>query len=297
MNPTTTLAIILILAASTILTAPVASASITKPAVPEFTLKYVDHSYDVPTTYGTDPYTGATIITQEGYHVQNNSVEVIIKNQAFTSYRNENGSLVWLYYRIVSKGHFESWDIEKWDSGAINMKIYDYYPPGCVSSDESENTVIAYGLAGNDGDTAYKYNHHLDNVSIGGQVDFMVQAIIGYSTRINESFSGPPIGLEPGESYHYYIFTGKCSELSSTQTVKIGETSTSVPTFTPSVTSGASQAPIITPTPQDTQTSRPNNINWEIVAIVGLVVAVAVLAAGLLVVWRRLASLKGSTAA
>jgi hypothetical protein len=246
----------------------VSTQSLPKPSVPEFSVKYVDHSYDVPTTYGTDPYTGKTMVNQEGYHVQNNSVEVVIKNQAFTSYRNENGSLVWLYYRIVSKGHFESWEFEKWDSGTINMKMYDSYPTGyCVPSDESENTVVAYGLAGNGEDTAYKYNHHLDNVSIGGEVDFMVQAVIGYSTHINESFVGPPIGLEPGESYHYYIFTGECSEFSDTQTVRIGEP--------------------LTPNHLDAQTVLLG-LDWEIVTIVGLVVAVVVLAVGLTVAWRRL---------
>lgn len=33
-------------------------ASISKPSVPEFTVKYVDNSYDVPPTYGIDQYTG-----------------------------------------------------------------------------------------------------------------------------------------------------------------------------------------------------------------------------------------------
>jgi hypothetical protein len=65
------LALILLLATSSMLWVESVSAqSIPKPSVPEFSLKYVDHSYDVPTTYGTDPYTGKTIITQEGYHVQ-----------------------------------------------------------------------------------------------------------------------------------------------------------------------------------------------------------------------------------
>ena len=31
---------------------------IPKPSVPEFTVALVDTSYDVPTTYSTDPYTG-----------------------------------------------------------------------------------------------------------------------------------------------------------------------------------------------------------------------------------------------
>ena len=50
-----------------------------KPSVPEFTVKLVAHPYDVPTTYSTDPYTGETI-THAGYHMENKSIEVSIKN-------------------------------------------------------------------------------------------------------------------------------------------------------------------------------------------------------------------------
>jgi hypothetical protein len=39
-----------------------------KPSVPEFTVKLVDNSYDVPPTQTTDPYTGTKTIP--GYHVK-----------------------------------------------------------------------------------------------------------------------------------------------------------------------------------------------------------------------------------
>ena len=83
------LALILLTAMSSlslIMVKPANAQSTLKPYVPEFTLKYLDNSYDVPPTYGTDPYTGNNVTTQAGYHVQNESVEVIIKNQPFTSY-------------------------------------------------------------------------------------------------------------------------------------------------------------------------------------------------------------------
>lgn len=47
---------------------------ITKPAVPEFTLVLVDSSYDVPTTYSIDPYTGENV-THHGYHVEEKKSE------------------------------------------------------------------------------------------------------------------------------------------------------------------------------------------------------------------------------
>ena len=68
-----------------------AESSIPKPSVPEFTLKYVDNSYDVPpkTTTSTDPYTNEiTTTTIPGYHVENRTVEAVIKNNVGASYYN-----------------------------------------------------------------------------------------------------------------------------------------------------------------------------------------------------------------
>ena len=318
MSRTITLALILIFAASTLVMVRSASASATKPSVPEFTVRYVDQSYDVDATYSTDPYTGKTVMTSAETHVQNSSVEIIIKNQPYTSYRNENGSLIWLYYRTAIKGHFEDWQLssEKWASQSVSMKTYESYPAGYLPSDDSQYTVITFGLAGDNGtDTAYKYRtwtyndppfygyyfHRLENVSVGGQVDFRVQAIVGYSTRINETFSGPPIGLDPGDTYHYYIFTGETSEWSSTHTLAIGENtetietsspplSTPTPhaTATPSPTSTPSLNPTATPTQTAPKTDVLLGLDWQTVVIVVLVVVVAVLAVGLVALWRRL---------
>jgi hypothetical protein len=84
-------------------------ASTPKPSVPEFTVKAVAHPYDVPTTYSTDLYTGETI-THEGYHVENKSIEVWIKNMPFTPYNDTDGHEVNLYYSVRVKGHFgEDW--------------------------------------------------------------------------------------------------------------------------------------------------------------------------------------------
>jgi hypothetical protein len=304
------LALVVVLAASGVLWAQSTSAqTLPKPSVPEFTVRYVDHSYDEPAVYGVDPYTGKTVVTQEGYHVQNSSVEVIIKNQAFKSYRNENGSLVWLYYRIAIKGHYEEWDPHYWGSQSIREKIYDMYPGGYFPSDDTGYTKITFGLKGDNGtDTAYKYRelsynpppyygyycYTLGNVSVGGEVDFRVQAIIGYSTRINVTYAGSPIGLEPGESYRYYIFTGESSDWSTTQTVTIGDNSTTkAPTPSSSQSSSTPTATLPTENPTassaqpDTQTGILFGFDWQTVAIVVLIVVVGVLAVGMVLLWRR----------
>jgi ABC-type oligopeptide transport system substrate-binding subunit len=61
-----------------------AAQAIPKPSVPEFTSKYVDHSYDIPPTYGIDQYTGKTVETKQGEHIDNRTVEITIKNEPFT---------------------------------------------------------------------------------------------------------------------------------------------------------------------------------------------------------------------
>ena len=75
-----------------------------KPAVPEFTLSFVDNSYDVPTTSSTDPYTGQ-VVTHQGYHVQQADLVMTIKNQPLVY--QYNGSF---YYNINLKGHYAQWD-------------------------------------------------------------------------------------------------------------------------------------------------------------------------------------------
>ena len=53
---------IFILLASAALSVNSSSALVTNPSVPQFTVQYVDHSYDIPPTYGKDAYTGQTKI-------------------------------------------------------------------------------------------------------------------------------------------------------------------------------------------------------------------------------------------
>ena len=266
----TAFALTVILAISSLLIVESANAqTIPKPSVPDFTLKYVDNSYDVPPTFEIDPYTGKNVMTQAGYNVQNKSVELTIKNQPFTSYRNENGSRVWLFYYVATKGHFENWstiDANYW----LKQKLSESYPPGFIDISDSQYTVIT---------------RKLGNISDGGQVDFRVQAIIGYSTRINTTFSGPPIGLEPGESYHYHTFTGQISDWSYTQAISIPDGAISI--SSPNPTSPTTSTPTTTPTPTsspiapDTNGNSTNLITLPLGIFVIIVAVVVLLAAAL----------------
>ena len=71
--------------------------------VPEFTVKLVDNSYDVPTTHSIDPYTGQNI-TNPGYHVENKTIEVTVKNQPFTPFYAVDSFNASFYYNIRTKG-------------------------------------------------------------------------------------------------------------------------------------------------------------------------------------------------
>ena len=131
-------------------------ASIPKPSVPEFTVKAVSHPYDVPTTYSTDPYTGETI-THEGYHVENKSIEVWIKNTPFTPYNDTDGHEVNLYYGVSAKGHFEpEWGTPTAYSESDSAER--------IPQSNSEYTVLSLA------------NYYSPNA----QVDYQVEAIVGH---------------------------------------------------------------------------------------------------------------------
>lgn len=152
--------------------------SVPKPSVPEFTLELVDHSYDVPTTYSIDPYTGETI-PHEGYHVENKSIEVWIKNPAFTPYSNDEEQEVNLYYNVRVKGHFE----EEWTTPST---ILESDSATNIQPSSSEYTVLSLRIL-------YPPN---------AQVDFQVEAFLAH-LEIYESEARlipPATGLEVDES-------------------------------------------------------------------------------------------------
>ena len=155
------------------------------PSVPEFTVKLVAYPYDVPTTNTTiiNPYTGnETVITTPGYHVENRSIEVWIKNQPFTPYTDSEGNEINLYYNVRAKGHFEDdWKIVVGKSPIRTSLEYNFYR---LSADYPE----------------------------GGQVDFQVRAVVAY--KYNTLAGRPIIPL-------YALRNVGSSDWSSTQTLTI----------------------------------------------------------------------------
>jgi hypothetical protein len=241
-----------------------AEAAIPKPSVPEFSLKIVDHSYDVPssTTTKTDPYTGEKTVTiHHGYHIENKSVEIQTKNQPFKPYQ-EGATSIGLCYNISYKGHYEDTWKYYW--------CYDYDWFFWQSSSDYTTITPAPLLPAK------------------GEVDFRVQAQIGYF------INGTPVW--PIE--RVYTFNGQVSGWSDTQTIS---SPTNVPlnatptpeASTPNRTTSAlpSQNPTVTSIQPTSGNPVLFGLDWAEIVMVALLAVIAVLL-GLAVVYLRRKSIK-----
>jgi hypothetical protein len=208
MNKALTLLLILALVASSlIMLSSVSAQAIPKPSAPEFTLRYVDYSYDVaPTaTSSTDPYNGSiTTTTIPGRHVSNQTIEVTIKNDIGAS-----------YYGLRYKGHYsDSWTYFPY-YGTDSHDIYDgFFPPDFQAS------VSSYTVG-------YLYLGLLPQpIPQGAPIDVQVQPLFG-------DFEVTPYGFALGRPTYDARFKGTVGDWTDTQTITIGEPSASI---TPSPT-------------------------------------------------------------
>lgn len=196
-----TLILILLMAISSLglcIVKPLYAQSYAKPSVPEFTLSYVMHPYDVAPTYTINPYTGDNETAQFGYHVENSSIEISIKNQPLPYYYIDNQPVT-LYYNVSYKGHF----------GADWM----YYPISNQNypASKSNYTVEEIYLDGPN-----SYANQLGEVSAGSQIDIQVEACLGYYTQTGSMYDDLLHGF-----IYSYNFTGETSGWSPTQTITI----------------------------------------------------------------------------
>jgi hypothetical protein len=270
--------LMLLLAASAMLIVELASAqSMPKPSVPEFTIKLVDDSYDEPAKTITDPYYGNTT-TIPSSHVERYTVVLSIKNQA----HDPNYAFL---YDVRIKGHFENqwtslFDYYKEDASSFTSDVWAVpggYRP--YSSSDSGYTVVIYGLVEHPHD--YWLTH---SFPVGAQVDFSVRASIYNVTR-------PPSGVKY-QSTAYDLMGA--SDWSNTQTITIGEnTVTPVPTVMPTnVPFSTPSNPTVTPQQPPNQTGDFFAMNWAQIVIVVMAVALVVMGAGLVLLWRKVASAK-----
>ena len=225
--------------------------SIPKPSVPEFTIKIVSAPYDVAPSNTTtiDPYTGEETVTiQPGYHVENKTTQIWIKNQPFAPYQIYINDVDWtinLFYNIRMKGHFsQDWFYYHYHNGSSDGNLRQFY--------DFEYTIVPI-------------DSYLPSE---GQIDIQIEALIGYEHGVITA------GGIPGTPR---IITGESSGWSETQTLTIAESQTPSPEPTPTFT------PEPTP-PNMGPTSPPSQeplLTQEQSIILGLAVTVAVLAVGL----------------
>jgi hypothetical protein len=183
-----------------------------KPSVPEFTLKYVDNSYDVPpkTTTTTNPYTNeTTTTTTPGYHVEYKTVEATINNNIGAS-----------YYNFRYKGHYEN----EWT-------YFPFDPNRSLPYFLSDSYSVPYQASNSSYTVATLPPIFFQNIPIGGEVDVQVQALFG-------DFDAEPFGHLhlPQPTYDFY-FEGTTSGWSETQTITIGEVQTPTPSAESTLTS------------------------------------------------------------
>jgi hypothetical protein len=205
------LLLILLLAISfgSLIVKPTSAQSIPMPSVPEFSFAEVAHPFDVPTIYYKDPSTGENI-TYPGYHSENKTTLLMIRNQPYT-HQLSNGTQVNLYYQVRLKYHYE----ENW-----HFQFFDPFDYPMQSNEEY--TLVPLRL----------YSLNIYTIEKGTKWDVEVQALIG---RI-EFFKG-----QEGGFGDYYAFSGVSGNWSKPQTLTVGQplpsitTSSSTPTPTTSV--------------------------------------------------------------
>ena len=177
--------------------------SIPKLSRPQFTVNFVDRSYDVPITTWTtiDPFTGQEVTKSSGGdHVENRTIDIVITNQPFDPIKLDNGTIIQLYYTVRTKGHFEDWSIV-WSEGRTTKTV--------LASNLESTTIITLIL-----DSSF-------NVPNGGKVDFQVKAVAGYYDK-----PATLSDLYLGVTFHNLTE----SDWSTTQTITIGQSSTPSPT-------------------------------------------------------------------
>lgn len=200
------------IAVSSLITVESAAAqSIPKPSVPEFTVQYVDNSYDVSTQQhpvsSTNPYTGEITNSTSvvyGYHVDNRTIVLTITRQPFTEYQS-NGQNINLFYDVRFKGHYGQ---QEW-IGLFNPdNSYSPSIEGMTSESTADYTTYSFQIGGSE-------NAFGADINNGGKVDFQVEALIGSIHRDASQALAP------------WVFDGQESGWSNTQTITVPSASAS----------------------------------------------------------------------
>jgi hypothetical protein len=208
MNKTATALLILIITATNLTIVE----SVQAQAIPEFTLKYVDASYNV--TF-IDPFTGEN----KTQLIDNRSIVLSVKNQPLPPSEN-------IYYEIRTKGHFEvNW-----------TDLYHYnnnFRGGIKQQSGSDFTIISFVLGDN---AIFPIFRVLPSNS---QVDFQMETVFGHTITISLNH----LDGSPGAGFEEVTAIDTTSGWGNTQTIAI-------PSVIPSATPSYSPSPSTSPTPK-----------------------------------------------
>jgi len=237
------------------------------------------------TTTTVDQYTGKeTTTTIPGYRVENQSIEIRIKNQPFTpynltqyvgynhetreSYPYEREERINFFYNIQVKGHYGN----EWKNVVGSTVSTQSEGPQSNAQLNSEYTVKSIKT---------------EDFPNDALLDFRVQATVGYYMPWGASV------LVLG-----YDFYGQESDWSSIQQLILGtpQTPTPAPTAPPTLqpTVTPTIPPIATLTPTTNPEQQPNGgieanfaVTWEQGALIVCVAIIAALIVALVVSWRK----------
>jgi|WetSurMetagenome_2_1015567.scaffolds.fasta_scaffold328812_2 hypothetical protein len=189
------------------------------PSSPEFTVKIVSYPYDVPdkTTTTIDQYTGKeTTTTQPGYHVENKSIEIKMKNQPLSM---QNG----FYFYIQMKGHYgtewRSIDPDSYYTHTAFSKIYpskgEQYTIASCSGEYSSDSLLDFQVNAILGHDAYESvaGHPLAIYSV-----FMIDASSGWSNIHTLNIGANTETITPNTSTPPTLVTPAPTSTSTTNT-------------------------------------------------------------------------------
>jgi hypothetical protein len=247
------------------------------PSIPEvIAAKYVDCSYEVPPVYGTDQYTGETVVKQEGYRIDNRSLAVTLRNQPFTAYTDGDENKIGLYFNFRLKGSYgTSWDYYPFSENGFTTQVYGGFfwlngthsPAPELIQSHGDYTTITFTIPG-----AYR-------VPTGAVLDVQAQTMMGYMMYVDK----------------VYEFSGETSGWSTSRTVTVGDSaSSSTGTTIQNSTVSPTQASYSTTNSNAnaTQSGAPQiftiGIDWQTVAITVLTIGVVLLIVVVAVQQRRL---------
>jgi hypothetical protein len=237
-----TLIIAVIIAISSIIIISPANGQIgvTNPSIPAFDVTLQTYSSYIQPTYTVDPSTGKAVMIEEGHTEVAKWVGVQIGGQPFIRYNNSDGQLISLFYNVRWKGTHDT----TWQSIPQDRYYRLYEDAGNLVDSQSTGVYISIGFKGIKGP-----NSHLQLLDpTATQIDFQVEALIGYYTADN-------------------VFVGQSSGWSNTQTLNVSDGSIATNSGTTSPSSP--NATIVT--------QQTGNFDWEQIAIIGLVITVVLL--------------------